>query len=581
MNRRTITCQLPARAGLTSVACVGLGGAPGDSLQTVKRRTLCRFRLKSTALKAPRPERSAVQCGFHSNDAVNAVSVAIRGHKTGCSGRLCPTSAASQRSPNRYGPLNKRQPMSTPDTPSPRSATSLRHLLTATCMVTGLLLGPIAAAADLTDVFEAARENDAVIGTARAQYQASRQVVPQARSGLLPQLNAQVNTTWNELSFPGSTATDLEYNDHDWTAQLTQPIVNLDAYFTWRGAKAVEAQALANLDTAEQNLIVRAAEAYLNVLRAQDLLDTTVAAEAAVKRQLEQVQQRFDVGLVAITDVLEAQAAYDDSLVNRIQADGDHDIFFENLRTLTGRAFDSLARLSENLPIVNPEPRVEAEWVDTALATNLAIRSAEASVRAAQRTLRARRSGHLPTINAAIRRNNSVTGGPAFLGNETEITQYSLELNVPIYSGGFTHSRAKQASAELEAARQQLLDQQRTVARDTRNLFRAVATDVVRVRARQRAIESSQSALDATETGYEVGTRNIVDVLQAQQRLYGSQFDYADSRYRYVLDLMRLKQASGTLQDDDLYELNRFTDASNPVETLPSLRRYGNEAPVQ
>ncbi|MCR9278082.1 MAG: TolC family outer membrane protein [Pseudomonadaceae bacterium] len=458
----------------------------------------------------------------------------------------------------------------------------------ALAVIAALALTQAATATDLKDVFEAAKANDAVIGAARAQYEAARQALPQARSGLLPQVSAQGATSWNELSFPVGPqfnpdtglfeeVPDQQYNDHSWSATLNQPIVNFSAWFTYTSAKAAVEQAKTALDAAEQNLIVRATEAYLNVLRAQDLLDSTQAAEAAVKRQLEQVQQRFDVGLVAITDVLEAQAAYDDALVNRIQADGDHDIFFENLRTLTGTAYDSLSRLSEELPIVNPAPADEEQWVQTALITNYGVKGAQHAVAAAARTLRSRRSDHLPTLGASALRNHDVTGGPSFLGGKTDVTRYSLTLNVPIFSGGLVRSRARQASAELEGARQQLLDAQRTVARDTRNLFRAVATDVVRVRARQRAIESSQSALDATETGYEVGTRNIVDVLQAQQRLFGSQFDYADSRYRYVLDLMRLKQSTGTLSDEDLYELNTFADPNDQVETLPSLRRYSGD----
>ncbi len=448
-------------------------------------------------------------------------------------------------------------------------------------------------AENLSDVYDAATDHDPVLGAARAGYEATREVVPQARSQLLPNVSASASTNWNEFSFPGSAFLDTdpgsptfgqtfslpeqEYNENSWQAQLRQPLVNLESWFALRSAKSTVEGAGKQLAATEQNLIVRVVQAYLNVLRAQDLLDSTTAEEAAVKRQLEQVQQRFDVGLVAITDVLEAQAAYDNSVVRRIQADGDHEIFFETLRTLTGINHESLDRLSEDLPILNPEPRAQEEWVSTALATNLAIAASEARLQAAERTLRARRAGHLPTIDATATHRRFNTNSPQFgvvQTPETETTVYGLQFNLPLYLGGFNHARRREAGALAEQARQELQDQRLTVSRDTRNLFQAVATDVVRVRARLKAIKSSQSALEATQTGYEVGTRNIVDVLQAQQRLFAAQFDYADSRYNYVLNLMRLKQAAGTLADPDLRELNAFTDPNDPVQRRHTLSGY-------
>ncbi len=285
--------------------------------------------------------------------------------------------------------------------------------------------------------------------------------------------------------------------------------------------------------------------------------------------QQNQETDRFDVGLVAITDVLESQAAYDSAVVRRIQANGDHDIFFETLSTLSGESYEALDRLSEKLPIVNPNPIDEQEWVSAALARNYGIRTAQEQLGAARRTVRARRSGHLPTIDATVTQVHSVTGSPNFFGADTtDQTVYGLQFNMPLYNGGVVRSRAKEAKALERQAHELLLNQQRTVTRDTRNLYQAVATDVVRVRARLKAIKSSQSALDATETGYEVGTRNIVDVLQAQQRLFSSQFDYADSRYNYVIDLMLLKQVAGALEKADLEELNTYTDPNDQVKRI-------------
>ncbi len=447
-------------------------------------------------------------------------------------------------------------------------------------------LPTFAAAENLLDVYNAAKDNDALLRASRAGYAASEQAVPQARSALLPSLGASASTTWTERSFPGSQVTDptsplfgmevpdQNFNDHGWNAQLRAPILDMESWFNLSSARASVRAAGHDLDAAEQDLVLRVVQSYLNVLRAQDLLDSTNAEEAAVKRQLEQVQQRFDVGLVAITDVLESQAAYDSAVVRRIQADGDHDIFFESLGTLTGISYEKLDRISEQLPIVNPSPADEAAWVEEALRSNLGILAAQEQLSAARRAVRARTSGHLPTIAATVTQVDQVTGAPNFFGSDTtEQTVYALELNLPLFTGGFTRSRTKEAKALREQAQELLLNQQRTVTRDVRNLFQAVATDVVRVRARLKAITSSQSALEATETGYEVGTRNIVDVLQAQQLLFRSQFDYADSRYNYVLDLLLLKQVAGSLGPADLEELNGYTDPNDQVERTVSLRQ--------
>lgn len=437
--------------------------------------------------------------------------------------------------------------------------------------------GTPAYAENLLDVYQAAKDNDALLRASRAGYAATQQSVPQARSALLPTLGASASTSLTEIDIPS--VGDLSFNDHGWNAQLRAPLLNMEGWFNLSSARASVDAARYDLLAAEQQLIVRVVQAYLNVLRAQDLLDSTAAEEAAVKRQLEQVQQRFDVGLVAITDVLESQAVYDSAVVSRIQADGDHDIFFESLSTLTGISYTALDRLSEMLPIVNPNPADGDTWVKAAMSSNLGIKTAQAQLAAARRAVRARRSGHLPTIEATVTQAHSVSGAPNFFNSDvTDTTIYGLQFNLPLYSGGLTRARAKEATANRDRAQELLLDQQRTVTRDTRNLYQSVATDVVRVRARLKAIASAQSALEATETGYEVGTRNIVDVLQAQQSLFRSQFDYADSRYNYVLDLLLLKQVAGTLEGADLEELNRFTDANDQVQRQVSLRQRADRA---
>ena len=222
--------------------------------------------------------------------------------------------------------------------------------------------------------------------------------------------------------------------------------------------------------------------------------------------------------------------------------------------------------------MIDPEPGDEEEWVRVALQTNYSVLAAEFQLAASNRTVRARRSGHLPTVDATITESSFTTGGQSFLGSEIDQTVYGLSVTLPIYQGGFTSSRTKEAQFLAERSRQLLADSRLTVSRDIRNLFRRVATDVVRVRARLKGIASSESALDATQTGYDVGTRNIVDVLDAQNRLFASQFDYADSRYNYVRSLIALKQQAGTLNEADLLDLNTYTDPAVPVKRLASLK---------
>ena len=434
--------------------------------------------------------------------------------------------------------------------------------------------------ANIEQLYASAKANDPVLGVAKADYRARKEILPQSRAALLPTISMGGSTSKNRRSFPGSrldldpnspsfgqifTVPSQTSNSHGWNAQLRQPVFNAPSWFNFRRAQALSVQAEHDLANAERNLIVRVAGAYLNVLRAQARVEAARAEEQAVKRQLEQVQQRFDVGLVAITDVLESTAAYDAAVVRRIQADGDHDVFFETLKTITGVAHESVDSLDSALPIVDPEPNDEEAWVARALNANLAVLSAREALTAAQRGHRAVRSGHLPTLTAVISHNNSSTGGSGLLASESEAQSYVLSAQIPIFQGGALWSRSRESRHQVERARQSLQERESTVIRDTRNLFRAVSTDVVRVQARIRAIKSSESALEATQTGYEVGTRNIVDVLQAQQRLFLSQFDYADSRYNYVLDMLQLKLSAGSIEEQDIRELADYTDPSNPV----------------
>ena len=447
-----------------------------------------------------------------------------------------------------------------------------RPRLALSCLLCGLSY--VAAATDLSEVLTDALKSDPKLGAARAGFLARNEIVPQSRAALLPRVTVSGARDDNQRrANPTGKVQESYFAQHSWQAELRQPVFAVEKYYNLRSAQAQRDSARFDLSSAEQDLLLRVADGYFNVLRAQDQLDSAKAEETAVKRQLEQVQQRFDVGLVAITDVLDSQAVYDNAVVKRIQADGNHDIVFENLRTLTGKSYDDLSKLSTRLPVVYPEPRDEEEWVGQALATNSDIKSAEELLLASQRDVNARKAAGLPTVDAVANYSEFRTSSPASFGASNGRV-YELQASLPLFQGGAIHSRIQEGKYRVTQSEQQLEDKKRTISRNTRNLFRTVITDVVRVRAGEKSIQSSKAALDATQTGYEVGTRNIVDVLQAQQRLYASQFSYADSRYAYVTDLLRLKQSAGELTGQDLNELNGFLSSTETVKKLPIGRLY-------
>lgn len=463
--------------------------------------------------------------------------------------------------------------------------------LLASLLAAGFLLAAgagAARAADLAEVYELAERNDPQLGAAEASYLARREAVAQGRAGLLPSLTAGGYTRDNrriyvDIDRDGDGAADpaptQRYNDHGWQATLRQPIFRMDSWYRYRQAGNQRAEARFIYTTEQGMLLIRVADSYFTILEQESRLLAARAERGAVGRQLEQVQQRFEVGLVAVTDVLEAQAAYDNATVSVIQAEGAQATSFEPLLRLTGTAFNEIAGLHADFPIKPPDPADEEEWVKTAIQRSNFLGAARERLKAARQALRAARSQRLPKIDAEMSYSHSVAPGFAFPGaplpedNKIDSQVASLNVSMPIFQGGAINSAVRQARHELDAAQQNFDLQLRQVVENTRNLYTDVSTDVARVRAQLRNIESSQSALEATETGYEVGTRNIVDVLQAQQRLYAAQHQYASARYQYVRNALRLKQAVGVLSPEDLRDLSNFIDRGAPVRRSASATR--------
>ena len=405
---------------------------------------------------------------------------------------------------------------------------------------------------DLLAVYQLAQKNDAQLAAAYATMKATQEALPQSRAKLLPTLGLSAKTTLNKNRTPNTE----NFNTNGWNLSLTQPLFNMSSWYTLGQAEAKYAQAEAIYANQQQSLILRVAEAYFNSLRAEDALNTAIAQETAVKQQLDQARERHNVGLIAITDVLEAQAVYDNARVTRILAENTVSVSYEGLRTITNHDVTNVAMLEKNMPVNGPIPNSSDEWVNRAINNNLSLQAARKGLDASESSVRASKAAHLPTINAVAHyaeNNTRQDGMPDSSGGAI-----GLELTFPIFSGGATSSKARQAAYKLDEAQQTYDKNLRTINSSTRNLFRTVNSDVERVDARCQGIKSSESALKATQSGYEVGTRNITDVLDAQQKLYSATGDYLNARYDFLINALKLKQSAGTLAETDLIELNEW-----------------------
>ncbi len=435
---------------------------------------------------------------------------------------------------------------------------------------------------NLLQVYELALKNDAQLAAAQATFNAAGEAVPQSRAALLPTFTVTAQTADNRLSYLESAplagaGRTSNWNSHYWSATLTQPLFNMSSWFTFKRAELVTEQAAVTLAIAQQTLILQVAEAYFNILLAQESLATTIAEETALQRQLEQSEQRFEVGLIAETDVLEARAAYDSSRVTRIEAANQVTVAFEALHTLTNTPINSIDHLDKTMPVMSPAPAQPEDWVKSAIANNLTLEASRKGINIADAALKVSRSGYSPTLNAVAQYTHTSTKSQTMIGaygnefesnGKTNNMVYSLQLSVPIFSGLSTVSKVRQAGYELDASQWNYDQILRQISANARNLFNTVNADASRIDARCRAIESTNSALKATESGYEVGTRNIVDVLTAQRNLYSAQRDYLQARYNFILNTLRLKQTAGTLSPQDLKDLNEWVrDGENANST--------------
>ena len=426
---------------------------------------------------------------------------------------------------------------------------------------------PVANADTLQQIYNLATANDPQIRAAEAELKANLENRNLGRSGILPQVSLGGSFSDQTSNYVGSAEETRESTTY--SANVRQTLFDFPAWYNYKRGDTLANQAEQDYLSAKQNLILRTATAYFSVLSALDNMRATKSEEVALAKQLEQTRQRYDVGLIAITDVHEAQAAYDDVVARLVDALGLVGITFENLSVLTGQPHSSIATLNSEFPIVPPVPADPEEWVQMAMENSYTLKSAMLSRDAASFNAQSRKWEHAPSLSLGLSyQDQSVTTNSAiqFLNREGDTSSISLTLDVPLYLGGSVSSSRRQAAYQAIASQEILNNARLTLIQNTRNQHLTVSIDVSQVEARRQAIVSSQSAYEATRAGYDVGTRNLVDVLNAEQAVYQARRDYYRARYEYIIDRLGLDQLVGALGSSDISDIETWLD---PARSIP------------
>ncbi len=434
--------------------------------------------------------------------------------------------------------------------------------------IAGLAYLPGAYGVDLIGIYDMARQNDPQIRQVREQMSATREVKPQAKALLLPNLSLGGGYDWVDQNnrkdsvIPGSSGSE-SFTQYDLGVQLIQSIYNRAFWIQLEQADDTIAGAEASLASAEIDLMVRSSNAYFDVLRAADDLRTSIAEREANGRQLEQAKQRFDVGLIAITDVHEAQAAFDNATANEIAAENDLSNAWEALREIVGDLQEPIAKLGEELPLAKPEPSDVEQWAETALKQNFDIIAATEAADVAKKNIEVQRSGHFPTLDLVGSYGRQTSN--ADFGADRDTGTIGVELNLPIYEGGAVNSRTRQARFDYQANMESLDGTRRAVNKQARDSYRGIISSISQVKALKSTVVSFQSALESTQAGLEVGTRTMVDVLTVTGNLYDAERNYSNSRYDYIINGLLLHRAASTLTPELLQKANGWLNQDDKL----------------
>ncbi len=423
---------------------------------------------------------------------------------------------------------------------------------------------PCAQAEDLLQIYREAVGQDASLAAARATWRATQEKAIQGRSGLLPSVSlsanlAQTNYDSRVKSDP-PLDTERSYHSHGFTLSAAQPLYRLQNVVSYNQAKQQVSQADFILGAAEQDLVLRVAQAYFDALLAGDSVSLAAAQKAAVSQQLAQAKRNFEVGTATITDTNEAQAKYDQIVAQEIAAQNDLEIKFRALQAIVGRFPKTLNPLGPSLDLRSPEPAAMEPWVERAEKSGYAVRIAELTHEIAKLEIDRNRAAHHPTLDLVASYNDTRSSASSMstFGSNTQSGQISLQLAIPLYAGGALSSKVREAAANQEKARQDLEASRRTASLAARQAFLGVTNGIAQVKALQQALVSAETALSSSKVGMEVGVRTNVDVLNAQQQVYQVRRDLAAATYNYLMNLLRLKAAAGELRESHLEEFNRF-----------------------
>lgn len=435
-----------------------------------------------------------------------------------------------------------------------------RLIFSISCM---LVVTAAAHADGLFAAYQQAENSDPQYLQQVSAYRASLENRPQALSNLLPTVSISANTSRNdqEIKIDGGRAIGssggVEFSNRGYSLDLRQTIFRRDRFLSLDQADDVIMQAEAELGAAQQDLMIRISEAYFSILTAQDELEFARLEKKSLARQLDQAEQRFDVGLVAITDVQEAKAGHDLAVARRIRAENQLDNAYEAMREITGAYLPTMNPLVDETPLLRPQPENIDEWSSTAAEQNLDVIAARHATEVSRKAIKIQRSGHMPTLDLVASHGYNKSGG-RFGGTRIRANQIGLEFALPIDVGGGVRSRTRQAIHENEQSMQQLESTIRSAQRSTREAYLGVLAGISEVQALNQAVVSSETALEATEAGFEVGTRTAVDVVAAERSLNQAQRDYSNARYEYLLNTLRLKRSAGTLAIEDLQSIDKW-----------------------
>jgi len=418
-------------------------------------------------------------------------------------------------------------------------------------------------AADLLETYRAALSQDSTIASARAAQQAGKEKLTQGRSTLLPSINLSANMMQNQVSptIAGISYPDMNYNSSGGMVSLVQPLFRQQNWQTYTESEIQVAISDAQYNQAEHDLILRVAQSYFDVLIAQDTVELAGAQKQAIAEQLNQAKRNFEVGTATITDTYEAQARYDLIGYQEITAVSNLEVKNRTLQQITNAAPGELRRLGNELKLEDPQPADVEKWVADAQQHNIQISIAQGAEELSEKEMSRTMGGHLPTLDlvANYSRNLSsatIVGTTNYGSSDITTKVIGLQLNMPLFQGGVTQSKYREAEAGRDKARQDLENARRTVAVQTRQAYLGVVSGIAQVRALQQALKSSESLLESSKLGQSVGVKTNLDVLNAQQQLYSTRRDLYQAEYNYLLSRLHLKDAVGTLGEDDLSAVN-------------------------